>query len=58
MRTDARIAGSAAIGTENQKSTTTNGPPGHEIEDLLFSRLDENKLGDYLGPEVSPTYKQ
>ena len=32
--------------------------PGHEIEDLLLSRLGENKLGDYLGPEFFPTYKQ
>ena len=25
--------------------------PGHDIEDVLLLRLEEHKLGDYLGPD-------
>ena len=32
--------------------------PGHEIEDVILARLDEDALGEYLGPELFPSRKQ
>ena len=31
--------------------------PAHDPEDQLLAMLDENTLGDYMGPECFPTRK-
>lgn len=57
-RRDRREAFKAPLRTLIPEVDDDEWDTGHEIEDVLLSRLDDNKFGEHLGPDFFPTLKQ